>query len=165
MKKPATLKSLASAGGVIFRRDDGNGFDIAMVSVKKGTVWCLPKGSIDKGEVPEETAVREVAEETGLRGRVVEKLGEIAYWFYIRGENTRCKKTVHFYLMQYESGDTSGHDWEVDSASWMPIDEALKKANYKGEKEILAMAKNRLLNGIYQHPREEHPPRLHEKAI
>jgi len=145
--KPATLKSLASSGGVIFKRYDNNDVEIAMVSIKEGRVWCLPKGSIDRGEAPENTAIREVAEETGLKGRIVGKLGEITYWFYIRGENTKCKKTVHFYLMEYESGDTSEHDWEVDSASWILIDDALQKASYKGEKEIIELAKKKLCNG------------------
>ena len=145
--KPAALKSLVSSGGVIFKRHDNHGIEIAMVSVRGGTVWCLPKGAIDKGEVPEKTALREVAEETGLKGKIVDKLGDITYWFYIKEENTKCKKTVLFYLMEYESGDTSGHDREVDSASWMPIDEALKKASYKGEKEIIKLAKKKLTNG------------------
>ena len=145
--KPATLKSLVSSGGVIFKRCDNNGIEIAMVSIRGGNIWCLPKGAIDKGEVPEKTAIREVAEETGLNGRIIDKLGDITYWFYIKEENTKCKKTVHFYLMEYESGDTSGHDWEVDSASWIPIDEALKKASYKNEKEIIKLAKKKLSNG------------------
>lgn len=145
--KPAALKSLASSGGVIFKRHDNNSVEIAMVSIRGGTIWCLPKGAIDKGEVPEKTAIREVAEETGLKGRIIEKLGDITYWFYIKEENTKCKKTVHFYLMEYESGDTSGHDREVDSASWISIDEALKKASYKNEKEIIKLAKKKLSNG------------------
>jgi 8-oxo-dGTP pyrophosphatase MutT (NUDIX family) len=145
--KPATLKSLASSGGVIFKRHDNNAVEIAMVSIRGGNIWCLPKGSIDKGEVPEKTALREVAEETGLKGRIVDKLGEITYWFSIKKENAKCKKTVHFYLLEYESGDTSGHDWEVDSASWIPIDEALQKARYKGEKEMITLAREKLFNG------------------
>jgi 8-oxo-dGTP diphosphatase len=162
--KPAILKSLSSSGGVIFRRNTCSGFDIAMVSIRGGTIWCLPKGSIDKGEVPEKTAIREVAEETGLKGRILDKLGEIAYWFYIRGENTKCRKTVHFYLMEYESGDTSGHDREVDSASWMPIDEALQKASYKGEKEIIDLAKKNLCNGVSHDGINEHSSSLQGKA-
>jgi len=118
-----------------------------MVTIKGGSVWCLPKGSIDKGEIPEKTAIREVAEETGLKGRIIDKLGEIIYWFYIREENTKCKKTVQFYLMEFESGDISGHDWEVESASWVPIDEAIQKASYKGEKGIIKLAKEKLLHG------------------
>lgn len=146
MIKPAALKTLVSSGGVIFRRYDGS-IEVAMVAVKGGNVWCLPKGLIDKGEVPEKTAIREVAEETGLKGRIIEKLGEITYWYYIKEENIKCRKTVHFFLMEYEGGDVSNHDWEVDDASWFLIDEALKKASYRGEKEIIEKARKKLIDG------------------
>jgi 8-oxo-dGTP pyrophosphatase MutT (NUDIX family) len=144
--KPAALKTQVSSGGVIFRRYDGS-IEVAMVAVKGGNVWCLPKGLIDKGEVPEKTAIREVAEETGLKGRIIEKLGEITYWYYIKEENIKCRKTVHFFLMEYEGGDVSNHDWEVDDASWFLIDEALKKASYRGEKEIIEKARKKLIDG------------------
>jgi len=144
--KPAALKTQVSSGGVIFRRYDGS-IEVAMVAVKGGNVWCLPKGLIDVGEVPEKTAIREVAEETGLKGRIIEKLGEITYWYYIKEENIKCRKTVHFFLMEYEGGDVSNHDWEVDDASWFLIDEALKKASYRGEKEIIEKARKKLIDG------------------
>lgn len=121
--------------------------EVALVAVKGGSVWCLPKGLVDKGEGPEETALREVAEETGLKGRIIEKLGEIKYWYYIKEENAKCKKTVHFFLMEYEGGDLRKHDWEVDDASWFPIDEAVKKARYKGEKVMIEKARKILLAG------------------
>lgn len=142
--RPATIKTQVSSGGVIFRKNN-NMVEIALVSVKDGKVWCLPKGIVDKGESPEKTAVREVSEETGLRGRIIEKLGEIKYWYYIKEGNIKCRKTVHFFLMEYEGGDVADHDWEVDSASWFQIDEALKKVNYKSEKELLEKAKKNLL--------------------
>ena len=138
--KVASLKTQVSSGGIIFRKHNDI-TEIAMVAVKGGNVWCLPKGLIDKGEVPEKTALREVEEETGLKGRIIEKLGEITYWYYIKEENIKCKKTVHFFLMEYEAGDVSKHDREVDNAAWFPIDEALKKASYRGEKEIIEKAR------------------------
>lgn len=143
--KVASLKTRVSSGGIVFRRHNDI-TEIAMVAVKGGNVWCLPKGLIDKGEVPEKTALREVEEETGLKGRIIEKLGEITYWYYIKEENIKCKKTVHFFLMEYEAGDVSKHDREVDNAAWFPIDEALKKASYRGEKEIIEKAKKKLTN-------------------
>ena len=144
MIKPAALKTQVSSGGVIFRRYDGS-IEVAMVAVKGGNVWCLPKGLIDVGEVPEKTAIREVAEETGLKGRIIEKLGEITYWYYIKEENIKCRKTVHFFLMEYEGGDVSNHDWEVDDASWFPIDEAIEKAGYKSEREMIKKAEEILI--------------------
>jgi 8-oxo-dGTP diphosphatase len=142
--KPAAFKTQVSSGGVIFRKH-ANTVEIAMVAVKGGDVWCLPKGIIDKGEAPETTAIREVAEETGLNGKIIDKLGEITYWYYMKEENAKCKKTVHFFLLEYESGDISNHDWEVDDASWFTIDEALKKASYKGEKDIIEKARGELV--------------------
>jgi 8-oxo-dGTP diphosphatase len=144
--KPATLKSLTSSGGVIFNRHDDN-VDVALIGIKNGGAWCLPKGVINKGEAPENTAIREVSEETGLQGRIIEKLGEITYWFYIKSENAKCKKTVYFYLMEYEGGDFADHDREADCASWFPIDEAINKVYYKGEKEMLKLARGKLING------------------
>ena len=143
--RPATLRNQVSSGGVIFRRH-GNTVEIALVAIKGGNVWCLPKGLIDKGEVPEKTALREVSEETGLKGRIVEKLGEITYWYYIKNDNAKCRKTVHFFLMEYESGDITDHDWEVDTVSWFPIDRALHQAKYKGERDMIMKARE-ILNG------------------
>jgi 8-oxo-dGTP diphosphatase len=141
--KPASLKRQTSSGGVIFKKTDDTVF-VALISVKDGKYWCLPKGLLDKGETPEMTAVREVREESGLNGRIIEKLGDITYWYYIRGENTKCRKTVHFYLMEYESGDTSQHDFEVDGAEWFTLEEALRKISFKGDRSILAAAKAKL---------------------
>ncbi len=142
--KPAALKTQVSSGGVIFRKNNGI-VEIALIAVKGGNVWCLPKGVIDKGEIHEMTAIREVEEETGLKGKIIDKLGKITYWYYIKDKNAKCKKTVHFFLMEYEGGDISDHDWEVDSAAWFPIEEALKKANYRGEKEIIEKARKKLI--------------------
>jgi 8-oxo-dGTP diphosphatase len=141
--KPALLKRQISSGGVIFRRR-GDDFEVALVSVKGGRNWCLPKGIVDKGETPEVTAVREVREESGLNGKIIDGLGEISYWYYIQGENTKCRKTVHFFLMEYEGGSTSQHDFEVDAAQWFPLADALKKISFKGDREILEKAREKI---------------------
>ncbi len=146
--KPASLKRQTSSGGVIYRRTEKD-IEVALVSVKKGTFWCLPKGLVDKGETPEVTALREVREESGLYGKIIDKLGEITYWYYIQGENAKCRKTVHFYLMEYVSGNTEDHDCEVDDAEWFPLDIALDKISFRGDRSILEKARDRLieLNG------------------
>lgn len=141
--RPASLVSQVSSGGVIYR-DCPGGVEVALVAVKGGKIWCLPKGIVDKGENLEETALREVKEETGLKGRVVEKIGQSTYWYYMKEENAKCKKTVHFYLLRYETGSTGDHDGEVDRSCWFPIEEAIEKLNYRGDKEIMLKAKGLL---------------------
>jgi len=141
--KPAALKLQFSAGGVIYKPDGGT-LAVALIATKGGSVWSLPKGIVDKGEDPETTALREVAEETGLKGSIVGKIGDISYWYFIKEENARCKKTVSYYLMKYEGGNTEAHDYEVDAARWFPIEEAIGIAAYRGDKEILIKAKEML---------------------
>lgn len=147
-KRPASIKKLTSAGGVIFRKSD-DGVEIALVAVNPGKKplsnggknrWCLPKGIIDKNESEEMTAAREVREETGLSGKIIGKIGFISYWYFLADENTRLNKTVHFYLMEYTTGDTADHDHEVDDARWFPADKALEQLTYRGEREILQKA-------------------------
>ncbi len=146
MTRPASIKTQVSSGGVIFRDANGSDFEIALVAVKDGKVWSLPKGLVEKGEEASETAVREVREETGLSGKIIEKLGDITYWYFIKEDNAKCRKTVHFYLLEYVGGSTADHNWEVDKAEWFPISEALKKLSYKGDKEIVRKAKESLLS-------------------
>ena len=138
--RPATLVTQTSAGGVMFRELDGR-VEVAMIAVKGGSLWCLPKGIVDRGETREKSALREVEEETGLKGRILKEIGQITYWYFIKADNAKCKKTVYFYLMQYESGNTADHDHEVDDAAWFPIEEAIGKAAYKGDRQILEKAK------------------------
>jgi len=146
--KPATIKTQVSSGGVIFRASSNDSIEIALVAVKNGSIWCLPKGIVEKGEIPEETSVREVREETGLRGRVIGKIGSISYWYFIKEENAKCRKTVHFYLLEYVGGTTSDHNWEVDDAVWFSLDDAVKKVSYKGDRDIVRKAKEMLLERI-----------------
>ena len=146
--KPATIKNRVSSGGVIFRKTSTNGFEIALVAVKRGSIWCLPKGIVEKGESQEETSVREVREETGLSGRVIGKIGNISYWYFIKEENAKCRKTVHFYLLEYLDGSTLDHNWEVDNAVWFSLDEAVEKVSYQGDRNIVRKAKEMLLKKI-----------------
>jgi len=143
--RPATIKTQVSSGGVIFRKTPEKTLEIALVAVKDGKVWSLPKGIVEKGEETFDAAVREVREEIGLSGRIVEKIGDISYWYYIKEDNAKCRKTVHFYLVEYVSGSTADHNWEVDAAEWFPLEEALNKVSYKGDREIVQKAKKMLL--------------------
>jgi len=140
--RPASLQKQTSAGGVIFKKN--NGVQIILISVRNGQSWCLPKGIVNKDETTEEAALREVSEETGLTARIIDKLGDITYWYYIKEENIKCRKTVYFYLMEYVSGDTADHDIEVDEAGWFSLETALKKVSFKGDRTIIEKAIEKL---------------------
>ena len=127
-----------SAGGVCVRRIDGRDH-IAAIRVKRGEVLALPKGGLENGEEPPDAARREVREEAGVDGEVVEKLGDVEYW-YVRPNGTRVLKTVAFYLLRYLSGRVEDHDHEVDSAEWVPLDDAEGLLRYEGEKQMAAAA-------------------------
>src|SRR5512139_2504045 len=142
--RPATIKHLHSSGGVIFRKA-GSTYEVALIATKQHTVWTLPKGLIDKGEMPETTAVREIVEETGLTGRVIEALGEKSYWFYLKDDNVKCRKRVSYFLLEYMSGDIDKYGWEVDEARWFEIREAINTVSYRSDREILEKAGQTLL--------------------
>ncbi|MCL5292586.1 MAG: NUDIX hydrolase [Actinobacteria bacterium] len=127
-----------SAGGVIFRLTEA-GAEVAITARSgAGGVWALPKGTVEASESLEETAVREVAEETGLTGQLIGKIGVIDYWFVL--EEVRYHKFVHFYLLRYIKGETSAHDREVEAVEWLPLGKALSRLTFKGEREILEKA-------------------------
>ena len=130
-----------SAGGVVVRRLRGRLY-IAAVRVKDGSVLALPKGHIDPGESAAEAATRELREETGVNGTLVEKLQDIRYW-YVRG-GKRVHKVVSFFLFRYRSGSIRDHDHEVLAAEWVPLDEAPKLLSYRGEREVAAAAQSRV---------------------
>lgn len=159
-----------SAGGVVLRKMRGRWFlaviephmDRPKKPAKKSAsstgkephaVTALPKGAIDDGEKPEQTAIREVEEETGLRAEVVSKLADIKY-VYVRnwGNHARVFKIVSFYLLLYRSGKldniTQEMRVEVKRAFWVPLDEASKAMSYKGEREVV----ERALAYINEHP-------------
>ena len=107
----------------------------------KENVWALPKGLIGPGESAADAAVREVAEETGVEGRLVEKLGDIRYVYTWRGE--RVFKVVSFFLLDYVSGELEDHDHEVEHAEWMTLEDAARKLTYKGERGMAAAVLSR----------------------
>jgi 8-oxo-dGTP pyrophosphatase MutT (NUDIX family) len=137
-----------SAGGVLVRRLRSRWVMAAIrPGGKKPGVWALPKGIIGDGERPEETALREVAEETGVEGRLVGKLGDIRYVYTWEGE--RVFKVVSFYKLRYSRGRlgdippaTANEDAET---RWLPLDAAPKLLAYKGEREMAERALASLL--------------------
>lgn len=130
-----------SAGGVAIRYFDSEPY-LAAIRVKGGTVLALPKGMGEAGETPEQTAAREVREETGVEVRLVEKLDDLRYW-YVR-DSERVRKTVSFYLFDYISGSLEDHDHEVDSAEWVSLELAPSRLHYRGERDIAKVALTRV---------------------
>ena len=131
------IKYEVSAGGLVLRR---NGTDLEALLIGRGMprVWSLPKGHVEARETHEQAALREVREETGCWAEILIKLSDISYWFYLN--RTKHKKSVHFYLMNYLSGDTANHDHEVDEARWFEIKAAKRGLKYVNEKRLVDLA-------------------------
>jgi 8-oxo-dGTP pyrophosphatase MutT (NUDIX family) len=131
----------ASAGGVVIRENAGS-WEVAVIRPHGRALWALPKGHVDPGETPEQTATREVREETGLTASLVSSLGEIRYVYQFRGQ--RIFKRVHFFLFRYEAGELGvlppGPRVEVDETRWVPLAHLVPMLGYKGEKSIAARA-------------------------
>ena len=138
-----------SAGGVVLRPRQQRWW-VAVIEPQgrhkaPATVLALPKGNVDKGEKPQETAVREVREETGVEAALVAKLSDIKY-IYVRswGDRQRVFKVVSFFLLRYRSGRigqiTPAMRREVRQAMWLPLDEAPEKLSYRGERDVVKLA-------------------------
>lgn len=136
MSRIKPVAELVSAGGVVYR-GSRSGVEVAICRRSSPPVWGLPKGTPEEGETLEETALREVSEETGLQVRLERPIKSIEYWFVGFSDGVRCHKTVHFYLMSPTGGDISEHDDEFDEVRWFDAGEALKTLSYPSEVKIL----------------------------
>ena len=141
------MKREFSAGGVLVRRLRGRWMVAAIRPAGKPPgLWALPKGRIDEGERGEETALREVAEETGAHGRSLGTLGDVKYWFNWQGE--RIFKVVSFFLIRYEGGRLGdvpeAFRHEVAEVRWLPLEEAPRLLAYTGERDMARKALERL---------------------
>ncbi len=129
-----------SAGGLVVDRTAG-GPRVALIGRvdRRGRLlWSLPKGHLEAGETAEDAAVREVEEETGIRGRVLASLGTIDYWFV--ADDRRIHKTVHHYLLEASGGELSDADVEVDEVAWVPLGELAARLAYAGERRLAETA-------------------------
>ncbi len=136
-----------SAGGVLVRSIRRRPMLAAIRPQGKTDVWALPKGLIDAGETPAETAVREVREETGVESELVEKLGDVRYVYTRRG-GERVFKVVSFFLLRARRGRLGAIDEamrvEVAEARWLPLEEAPRLLSYGGERDMAAKAWEKL---------------------
>jgi len=126
-----------SAGGIVWRKV-GPATEVVICGRNAERTWGLPKGTPDAGETLEQTAQREVEEETGLSVCLGAPVGSIDYWFVAGGY--RIHKYVHHWLMEPTGGSLDDHDIEFDVVRWAPVGEALTLLTYKGERELLANA-------------------------
>lgn len=124
-----------SAGGLVVNQGQ-----ILLITTQAGR-WQLPKGHIEDGETPEQAAVREVREETGVTGRLVAPLPGVEYWYVERGRK-RIHKRVDYFLLAYESGDAADFDpEEVVGASWFSWDDGLTKLSFDNERDVVVAAR------------------------
>ncbi|WP_082777850.1 NUDIX hydrolase [Tsukamurella pseudospumae] len=163
-----------SAGGLVVAGFDGDdelrAALIGRVDRRGRTLWSLPKGHIETGETAELTAIREIAEETGLTGSVLASIGKIDYWFAVEGR--RVHKTVHHFLLSWQSGDLSAEDYEVSEVAWVPLAELATRLTYSDERKLVATARtviedltadpSELAARVAAEPRSE--PSAYEKA-
>lgn len=130
-----------SAGGVVIRDRQG-ALEVAVIRPRGKKVWALPKGHLDAGETAEQTAAREVHEETGLSVTLEKPLGEVRYVYQWAGR--KVFKRVHFFLFRYASGEIDDLEptmrLEVDEARWVPLEDAPSLLAYEGEREMARKA-------------------------
>ena len=141
------MKFEFSAGGVVFKIESGSIFVlVSQHSYHHG--WVFPKGLIGDNpstssgqgkESKQEAALREVKEETGAEGKIIQELTPVTYWYQFEGEKRR--KTVYYFLMEYTGGDITRHDTEMEAVEWLPIDKVESRLTYKSDKDVFKEAK------------------------
>lgn len=139
-----------SAGGIVYKKEEDK-LLILVAQHSQHHGWVFPKGLIEDkketksasakgfGETKEETALREVKEETGVIGKILKPLTPTVYWYVF--EKEKIRKTVYFFLMEYTAGDIKEHDFEMENVEWLPVDEVEKRLTYKSDKEVWQEAK------------------------
>ena len=136
-RRASRVRDAVAAGGVVLR-GSGDALEVVVAGRTSDHTWVFPKGTPDPGETIEETALREVREESGLEVEILRPLGTIDYWFAIPGE--RVHKIVHFFLMRAHGGDVSRHDHEYDDVRWVTVSDARRLLTYDTYRNMLDRA-------------------------
>ncbi|MEY3108012.1 MAG: NUDIX hydrolase [Actinobacteria bacterium] len=135
-----------SAGGLVIDSSGTKGLLIGRIDLKDQSreklLWSLPKGHIEAGESPEQAAIREVREETGIESEIQKSLGVIDFWFMAGGK--RIHKTVHHFVFKEKGGRISPQVSEVDDVRWFPLNEIVDRLAYPDEKKLIARSKELL---------------------
>lgn len=145
-----SVKRIFSAGGIVIRKVSkvssgskvSDGFEVLVTQHSKHKGWEFPKGHIEIGESSEQAALREVEEESGVVGEIIEKVGDCEYFYFDAG--TRVLKTVTYYLMKFKGQGEATTAFEVSAKVWLPVGEVEAKLTYKDTKEIWTKAKEKI---------------------
>lgn len=140
------MKREFSAGGIVFKKEP-TGIHILVSQHSQHHGWVFPKGLIGdhvEGESKESTALREVQEETGIIGKIIEPLSPITFWFDMDGE--KHKKTVYYYIMEHLGGNTAEHDWEMEAVEWLPTNQVADRLTYDSDKQVWKEALLKIAN-------------------
>ena len=144
-------KTEISAGGIVFKKLITKNNELRtewlITQHSQNKSWGFPKGLIGdhiEEESKENTALREVKEETGVDAKIVRPLTPVTYWLKL--ENEKIKKTVYYFLMEYTGGDITKHDHEMENVQFLPVDQVEKRLTYKSDKKVWEQAKKLLVN-------------------
>lgn len=130
------MKFEFSAGGIVYKNVD-NTFFVLVAQHSEHHGWVFPKGLIGDhvdGEKKEDTAIREVEEETGVKARILKELTPVSYWYQWAGE--KRKKTVYYYLMEFASEDPKKRDEEMETVEWLPLNKVENRLTYPSDKKV-----------------------------
>src|SRR3990172_12820105 len=131
------MKFEFSAGGIVYKKSKDKIF-ILVTQHSGHHGWVFPKGLIEPPENPKTTAVREVSEEGGVEAKIIQELPPTEYFYQHEGD--KIKKKVTYFLMEYVSGNIEDHDWEMEAAEWLPVEEVDDRLTYKSDKQVFQEA-------------------------